>query len=338
MFNLTRRDFLKTTLLGLIGSTQIPFIAGNLGLEEQYGRVLDYTILTFEEPSFDARKIFSYSRDDVVAITDIIHSDNGPRFNKIWYQINDSGYTHSGSIQPVRYQINHIITDLSNSGALAEVTVPFTDTYRGPGTIYSSAYRLYFETTYWVTHTIEGKDGDYWYRLVDDYYKIPYYALAKHLKILTPSDTSPISPDIPLNKKRIIVNLTDQLVAAYENEQPVFMSRASTGGKFRNGKNVTPEGIFTIFQKKPSRHMVGGQTGNDGYDYIGVPWVSYITHNGIAFHGAYWHNNFGYVRSHGCINMNPSAAKWIYRWSAPFTPHDQSEWTDEIGTSVLIIE
>ncbi|OQX62000.1 MAG: hypothetical protein B5M51_06740, partial [Anaerolinea sp. 4484_236] len=42
--------------------------------------------------------------------------------------------------------------------------------------------------------------------------------------------------------------------------------------------------------------------------------------SGVAIHGTYWHNNFGYPMSHGCINMRNQDAKWLYRWTTP--PYD----------------
>ena len=54
-----------------------------------------------------------------------------------------------------------------------------------------------------------------------------------------------------------------------------------------------------------------------GYDYYleNVPYVMYFFED-YALHGAYWHNNFGYQMSHGCVNIAPSDAGWIYNWSA----------------------
>ena len=65
--------------------------------------------------------------------------------------------------------------------------------------------------------------------------------------------------------------------------------------------------------------MGNGQlTGNlDAYELPGVPWVSYFTSTGVAFHGTYWHSDYGRPKSHGCINMRPEEAKWIFRWSLP---------------------
>jgi hypothetical protein len=35
---------------------------------------------------------------------------------------------------------------------------------------------------------------------------------------------------------------------------------------------------------------------------------------GHAFHGTYWHENFGAPMSHGCINMRTEEANWVFRW------------------------
>ena len=66
--------------------------------------------------------------------------------------------------------------------------------------------------------------------------------------------------------------------------------------------------------------MIGGAGDENNYDLPGVPWVSFFTGNGDAFHGAYWHNDFGDPRSHGCINAPDNVAKFIYLWSNPYVP------------------
>jgi lipoprotein-anchoring transpeptidase ErfK/SrfK len=35
----------------------------------------------------------------------------------------------------------------------------------------------------------------------------------------------------------------------------------------------------------------------------------------FGFHGAYWHDYFGTAASHGCINLSPADAKWLYDWA-----------------------
>jgi lipoprotein-anchoring transpeptidase ErfK/SrfK len=74
-----------------------------------------------------------------------------------------------------------------------------------------------------------------------------------------------------------------------------------------------------------------------GYDLPGVPWVSYFTSNGVAFHGTYWHNDFGVPHSHGCINLTPEDAKWVYRWTTPAVPPKDYIYSNDNGTRVIVL-
>jgi len=69
----------------------------------------------------------------------------------------------------------------------------------------------------------------------------------------------------------------------------------------------------------------------------GVPWASFIT-DPVAFHGVYWHNNFGMTMSSGCINMRTEEAKWLFRWTTPVTPANTREVNElhNDGTRVTI--
>ena len=53
-------------------------------------------------------------------------------------------------------------------------------------------------------------------------------------------------------------------------------------------------------------------TGDD-FDLPGVPFDSY-SWGGVAIHGAYWHNDYGRPRSHGCVSVPSEVAKWVFRW------------------------
>jgi lipoprotein-anchoring transpeptidase ErfK/SrfK len=101
----------------------------------------------------------------------------------------------------------------------------------------------------------------------------------------------------------------------------------------------TPRGIFNIDPKVPAKHMGNGQlTAEIGaYELPGVPWTCFFEHmTGIAFHGTYWHDNFGGRMSHGCVNMRIEDAKWLYRWSTPVAK--PSDWTRKgYGTRVEVI-
>ena len=84
--------------------------------------------------------------------------------------------------------------------------------------------------------------------------------------------------------------------------------------------------------------MAAGDIASNGYDLPGVPWVIYITESGISFHGTYWHNDYGNPRSHGCINLAPQTAKWLFRWTMPTVPPEKQFVYEYTGTHVEIIK
>jgi hypothetical protein len=58
-----------------------------------------------------------------------------------------------------------------------------------------------------------------------------------------------------------------------------------------------------------------------------------------ALHGAFWHDRFGQVRSHGCVNLAPEDARWLFRWTTPLLPagwHGVVAPRPNIGTWVFI--
>jgi lipoprotein-anchoring transpeptidase ErfK/SrfK len=115
-------------------------------------------------------------------------------------------------------------------------------------------------------------------------------------------------------EKWIDVNLTEQRVVAYEGTQPVRSFIISSG--LPGTPTVT--GTFRIWVRTPRQTMSG-----PGYSLPNVQWVQYF-HGDYAFHGAYWHNNWGQPMSRGCINMRNEDAEWLYKWAMP-------EWNGEQG-------
>ncbi|MDB5214457.1 MAG: hypothetical protein JWO86_2384, partial [Myxococcaceae bacterium] len=76
------------------------------------------------------------------------------------------------------------------------------------------------------------------------------------------------------------------------------------------------------------------------YSIEDVPWIMYFN-GSYALHGAFWHNNFGKTKSHGCVNMAPQDAKAIFAWTEPHLPdgwHGVMSTTEKPGTRVIIHE
>ena len=335
--SLSRREFLKLSGTGLLSLFLTPL--GNIRdlVPDQQGRVTETSIKVYSTPSFKGRELNTYWKDMVLPITEATIGDEEPAHNRIWYLIGQEGYTHSGAVQPVRTQLNPAIDEIPPNGTLAEVTVPFTDTHWKADNNSPVAYRFYYETTHWVMSLDHDNFGNPWYHILDDKWKFTHYAPAHHLRLVPTSELSPLSPAVPPAAKRIEIRTTEQAVIAYEWDKPVFMTRAATGARFSNGNFATPPGRHITSYKRPSRHMAAGNLAYNGYDLPGVPWVCYITESGISLHGTYWHNDFGRPRSHGCINLTPKAAKWIYRWTHPIVPYYEQWVYEEHGTAVDVI-
>jgi len=123
----------------------------------------------------------------------------------------------------------------------------------------------------------------------------------------TPSPTPPIIPKtVGKDGRWIDVDLTHQWLYAYEGNSIVMdfaISSGTTGSE-------THTGTFRVYSKTKSSNMLG-----EGYDVPAVPWVLFYD-NDFALHGAYWIENFGVPKSHGCINMPIEESKWIFDWAS----------------------
>lgn len=338
---LTRREFLRAGSLSLLG-LMLPIprtVHITLTDNRQYGRVVETTLPLYQNPSHTAELVKYLWKDVVLPITAITVGDGDPPYNRIWYRLGDQGYAHSGSIQPVRI-LPQASTGLQipPEGQLAEVTVPFTDTRLSPEAGADTVCRLYYATTHWAISYSQDESGEGWYGITDDKLKQVYYAQARHLRLVPDDELKPISPQVPAEEKRIEVQLDHQLVVAYEYDQPVFMARAATGARFSSGNYSTDPGRYVIDRKRPGRHMAAGdRAAPNSYDLPGVPWICYFTEDGISFHGTFWHNDFGKPRSHGCINLSPASAKWIYLWTHPVVSPREHSLFANTGTIVDVI-
>ncbi len=122
---------------------------------------------------------------------------------------------------------------------------------------------------------------------------------------------------IPANAKWIHVDLSEQTLVAYEGDRPVYATVISSG---KEGYEP-PTGTFQVHEKHISTTMNATDPIDGFYEVEEVPWTMYY-HGGYALHGAYWHTDFGKVRSHGCTNIAPVDARWLYYWSDPDVPPD----------------
>jgi lipoprotein-anchoring transpeptidase ErfK/SrfK len=130
------------------------------------------------------------------------------------------------------------------------------------------------------------------------------------------------------------VELSEQTLAVYEGATPVFVTLISSGA----GDNPTPRGVYRIWHKQALGDMSSLPGAEDSYTVEDVPWVMYF-HGRFALHAAFWHNKFGRRRSHGCVNLAPRDAAYVFGATAPAMPPGWTfvyEHEDEPGTTVRI--
>jgi len=334
---LSRRGFLQLSSSALL-ALGIPLRWTSKAVETDrgfMGRVVDPTLDIYTRPSWASDKVKTLWRDDVFDIEAAWVGDPAPEHNRIWYEISGQGYAHSSSIQPVRNELNEPLVELPGPRVLTELTVPIMDAHWSPRDDSEVAYRFYYGTTYWITGVSQDVKLQKWYRVLDDKYTYVYYAPAAAFRPISVAETMPLSPEVPPEDKFIKVDLSNQWVSLFEGDTMVFSTKVSTGRKYGQDPSLTPRGDFETFRKRPSRHMASGNRAT-GYDLPGVPWVAYIDKIGDAFHGTFWHNDFGIPRSAGCINMTPAASKWLFRWTLPVVTNDELEVWKPHGTAVNV--
>ncbi len=339
--NLSRRDFLMLAAAGLTGLAFRPFSGFSEDLQAiDLARVTIKSVSVHSQPSEKSRILFQRFRDELLHVYYEVESEDGPGYNPIWYRV-WGGYVHRANLQRSVVRFNEIAERLPEEHQLAEVTVPYTQAlrknYNGG---WDLLYRLYYTSTHWVIGVDEGPDGQPWYRLKDELLEVEYHVPAHHLRLIPPEEFAPISPDVPAHHKRVEVDLTMQRVTCFERNEEVFQTVISSGLNYQPPNQLawnTPKGEFHIFSKMPSKHMGNGRlTGNpEDYELPGVPWTSFFEETGVAFHGTYWHDDFGRPRSHGCINMRSDEAKWLFRWLTPVSGPAAIE-QNGYGTRILV--
>jgi len=148
---------------------------------------------------------------------------------------------------------------------------------------------------------------------------IPTYDEALFVPPLAVPDPA-APPAAPPGGRSLVISLSQQALWAFNGNEVVRTTYVSTGTeKFR-----TPTGLYFVNSKIDSQ-TTEGVLGGEYYNVPDVPYVMYFTDRGHAIHGAYWHENFGNVMSHGCVNLPMDIAGWMYGW-AP------------MGMAVLIVD
>ncbi|MBM4356469.1 MAG: L,D-transpeptidase, partial [Deltaproteobacteria bacterium] len=141
----------------------------------------------------------------------------------------------------------------------------------------------------------------------------------------------PPEVDSPAGERWIDVDLAGQTLVAYEGARPVFATLVSTGRGKPGSALGTPLGTHRIWVK-----LLGATMDNledpgaaNYYRIEDVPYVQFFS-KGVGLHAAFWHRNFGRVRSHGCVNLAPRDAAFLFDFTGPRVP---AGWSAALPTS-----
>jgi len=146
-------------------------------------------------------------------------------------------------------------------------------------------------------------------------------AWLKSSDLRTIPKSSTLPPFAKRGTKWIDVSILNQTLVLWEGDRPVYATLVSTG---KDGlgdpqkTHSTPVGTFRVYQKHVTTTMDSAVADHE-FELRDVPWVQYFK-GGYALHAAYWHDDFGRSRSHGCINLSPIDARYAFFWSTPSVP------------------
>ncbi|QRN82792.1 L,D-transpeptidase [Chloroflexota bacterium] len=143
-----------------------------------------------------------------------------------------------------------------------------------------------------------------WYEIAPDEWVNSLKARVVHF--------DPTRPEGVQGDRWIEINLFQQTMSVYEDGDLVFATLVASG----LDPFFTRPGVFQIYEKKPLETMSGAFEANrsDYYYLEDVPWTMYYDES-RALHATYWHTNLGYTQSHGCVNLAPGDANWLFQWA-----------------------
>jgi len=224
-----------------------------------------------------------------------------------WVQINEEEFVLEETLviaSPSRFRGIALAEQPAYPFAWINRAVHPTHTPRGSPVADAPLYARYTPVTIYAQEQVG--DEEMWYLIGPDQW-VEQQAISK-VTVDPPPGTGP-------GERWIEVDLFEQTLAAYEGERMVYATLISSG---RPGSTWTDSGLFHIWGKFAAAKMSNPDTedGHPGWYYLeDVPWTLYF--NGpTALHAAYWHDAFGFTRSHGCVNLSPADAKWLFDWAS----------------------
>ncbi len=263
-----------------------------------YARLRD-NINIYTEPRHDAPIVRNVGDGFLFVTLQAQVENNG----EIWYRVNDGQYVYKDDLILVN------ASKFTGVEVLRQPVRPFgwfvaeSRPSAEPGGEPSMAFeRLPRYTFFQVYAAAEDDEGWIWYNIGSGRWLKQTFASVV--------DVTPRPIGIGPDDFWVQVDLYEQNVSAYEGDRMVYATLVSSG----LNRWATNEGQFHVWDRWLTTPMDGAQGKIDYYDIEEVPYTMFFD-EGIALHGAYWHDRFGYKHSHGCVNMPPRDAEWVFLWS-----------------------
>ena len=231
-----------------------------------------------------------------------------------WYQINEEEFIPADTLAMARP------SDLQGVYFTEQPQLPFAwiNRWVQPSVVPQGSLNEAVELQRYQLVTIFGEEkrGDeIWYLIGQDQWV--------EQNNVSRADLDPPPAEVGPGEKWIEVDLFEQTIAAYQGERMIYATLIS-GGRTATG---TPPGLYRLWYKTREGKMSNPdvEDGDPTYYYIeDVPWTMYF-HEGYSIHAAFWHDAFAFQRSHGCVNLSPRDAEWLFNWAEPFLPEGVDE-------------
>ncbi len=139
---------------------------------------------------------------------------------------------------------------------------------------------------------------------------------------------SPINHVVYATNKRIVINLSQQWLYAFDNGVEVYKAPVTTG---QPGMD-TPGGTYEVFSKLSPTTFYSPSPPGSPY-YYAPTFINYalaFREGGYFIHDATWRSDFGLhtntrhfdhvygweTGSHGCVNLSLNNMAWLYNWAS----------------------
>lgn len=161
---------------------------------------------------------------------------------------------------------------------------------------WTEARRIGKYSMYYVYNAVLADDGHMWYLIGPGQWMKDEFVSVLQI---------PQRPD-EVSGPWVSLDLRQQTLVAFMDDQPVYATLISAGYWLQ-----TVEGLFQIYGRTLSMQMQGPPGANPPSYQFPTRWAMFFNEH-EALHSADFHNYFGINRTHGCVNLAPGDAEWVW--------------------------